>query len=105
MTEPVADFIVAIGSNGRVTNQASVRKALDQDPALRADIEKVDRLLDKEKEVLDPSGDAPDQGMKPAGQLVATEEVAVGRIGWKTCKIALCRPSQRLEFIRSTFAT
>lgn len=85
MTSPIAELIVAVGSDGRVTVQSSMSKALSEDPALRADVDQVQDTLKKELEVLDSSSESSLIQKSPAGQLVTEEEVVVGSVGWGAC--------------------
>lgn len=87
MTESLAAFVAVTGRDGVVTGRASVTEALDQDVALRKDVERVEQALEKvpvEKDEISK----PEQAAKPNGQLIAKEEVAKGRIGWEACEFS-----------------
>ncbi|KAG8874159.1 hypothetical protein FRB97_006107 [Tulasnella sp. 331] len=77
MTNPIAEMIVAMGSNGHVTAPSSISKALSEDPALQADINRTQDSMKKEPEVLDPSSETTATEQIPRGQLVTGEEVVV----------------------------
>lgn len=82
----MADLVVSLGSNGRVASQGSVPEALSKDPVLTADVEEVDRIMQKEEEVVDADDKTPGEKAKPSGKLVQKEEVAEGRINWGHCE-------------------
>ncbi|KAG8864753.1 hypothetical protein FRB96_003338, partial [Tulasnella sp. 330] len=80
MTAPLADFVVTVGSNGRVTSQDSIPEALSKDLELREAAQETTEVEKKEDQVVDDK--APAKEKKPSGQLIANEETAEGRIVW-----------------------
>ncbi|KAG8864758.1 hypothetical protein FRB96_003344 [Tulasnella sp. 330] len=84
MTNAIAERIVAVGSNGRVTVPRDMFKALREDPALRANIDRTQDTVTKEQEVLDSSLETAVIEKIPFGQFVAEEEVVIGKMGWRT---------------------
>lgn len=82
MVNPIAGYVVALGTDGRILSQGSLSDALDKDSHLVED--------DPEEGVTDDS-DAlePERATvsaKEGGKLIVEEEVAVGRVGWSACK-------------------
>lgn len=87
MTSALADYVVALGSNGRISSRGSVSEALEKDSDLRADVTTVNESNEKEGKVIDPEDNAlPKEGDKPSGQLIAKEEIIEGRVGWDACE-------------------
>ncbi|KAF9553875.1 multidrug resistance-associated ABC transporter [Agrocybe pediades] len=82
LASPVADFIVSVGTDGRVKSQGKeLSVALKQNPALKQDAE-----FDQEAtEIGQAELDLPPK--KPAGKdgkLVIAEEIAQGHVTWKS---------------------
>ena len=85
LTRPIADFVIALGNDGRVVSQGSLDKALKEDSALyeelRAEVDelaKADQVVDDQKPD-EPKGDSD-------GKLVVAEEIQEGRVGWSACE-------------------
>lgn len=85
MVSPLADFVVDMGSNGRILSQGSLASAVERDSVLlkgikeeRAEIEKAEQEIAPEK--------AEDTEVKPiAGKLIVAEEMEDGHVGWSAC--------------------
>lgn len=82
MASPIADFVVALGTDGRITSQGSIASALEHDQKLAAEIAKAEAELEKSEESIDEHtpNESPAQD---TGKLVVEEEVAVGHVGWQ----------------------
>ncbi|KAH7340934.1 hypothetical protein B0J17DRAFT_716110 [Rhizoctonia solani] len=71
MVSEVADFVVSLGTDGRIASQGSIDEAFRLNPKLKAEAEK-------------------DQEMERKGdQLMVAEEVAEGHVGWPALKLFL----------------
>ncbi|KZT67108.1 multidrug resistance-associated ABC transporter [Daedalea quercina L-15889] len=85
MASPIADFVVALGTDGRITSQGSIANALENNKKLAAEVAKEEAEIEKAETTVD------DQGPKPprqdAGKLVVEEEIAAGHVGWQAMKI------------------
>ncbi|KAI1790062.1 P-loop containing nucleoside triphosphate hydrolase protein [Ganoderma leucocontextum] len=95
MVSPIADFIVDVGSDGRILSQGTLENALAQDSELLKDVEqeveelqKADQEIDGEKaeDVIVPSS---------AGKLVIAEEIEEGHVGWRAMLLYLGNMSTR----------
>ena len=82
MASPIADFVVALGTDGRITSQGSIANALEHDKKLAAEIAKEEAEIEKAEATVDElaTNDPPKQD---SGKLVVEEEVAVGHVGWQ----------------------
>lgn len=80
MASPIADFVVALGTDGRVTSQGTVADALKHNKRLRAELEKEKAAEDKAEQTVDDSDSA--QKKKSDGKLVVAEEIAEGHVRW-----------------------
>ena len=78
MTKGLADFVVALGSNGKVQSQGSMSKALAHDYKLTEEPPQIDQMDD----AVDDDGLGEAATRKAAGKLIVEEEVAVGHVGW-----------------------
>lgn len=84
LTAPVAEHVVSMSSDGRI---------LSQGPPSTATLAKgSDFSSDNEKDTIDEEQSAEGGGdTKKAsdGKLIATEEIAEGRVGWRACEPSL----------------
>ncbi|KAH8072269.1 hypothetical protein BXZ70DRAFT_1074090 [Cristinia sonorae] len=88
LASPIADFVVSLGRNGRISQQGSLSKVLAKDASLSAELKVEEKELVKADETIDDSN-VPDGEIKLAqdGKLVVAEEIAVGRVGWAEVKL------------------
>lgn len=96
MTSAVADYVVAVGANGRIISRGTIAEALERDPALRGDVAETSRVAKEEEKIIDPEEKPPKEGEKPSGQLITKEEISEGRVGWDACK---SRPTPLPELV------
>ena len=82
LASPVAEFVVSMGSDGRVASQGSLSKILAKDSELSAQItEESQKILNVEEEIDEADqNDSADKNHE--GKLIVEEEIAVGHIGW-----------------------
>ncbi|KAF9516655.1 hypothetical protein BS47DRAFT_1371638 [Hydnum rufescens UP504] len=77
MTGPFAQFVVSIGSNGRIASQGTIGDALSKNKALLAKVA-------TENEAIESLVDGPDEpkkeGEKAGGKLMTDEEIALGHV-------------------------
>ena len=81
----MAEFVVSIGSNGRIASQGSLSSALAKDKKLSAEVEKENEAIEKAEHDPLESETTPDADTKAAaqaGKLIVEEEVEVGHVGW-----------------------
>ncbi|KAI0709575.1 P-loop containing nucleoside triphosphate hydrolase protein [Cerioporus squamosus] len=82
LTRPVAEFVVALGTDGRIVSQGSFDKALKDDRELQAELAAEKEEMEKAEEEIDAAPLEGEAGKKD-GKLVVAEEISVGRVGWK----------------------
>ncbi|KAH9907116.1 ABC transporter type 1, transmembrane domain-containing protein [Fomitopsis serialis] len=85
MASPIADFVVALGTDGRVSSQGSIANALAHDKKLAAELAKEELELEKAEATVDEQ--TPEKAPKEDGKLVVEEEVEVGHAGWQAMKL------------------
>ena len=86
LASPVADFVVSLGSDGRILSQGTLSKALAKNKKLANEMkEETDELKKAEGEIdfEEPTTDTEtDVKPKSDGKLIVAEEVAEGHVGW-----------------------
>ncbi|KAH9475153.1 ATP-binding cassette transporter abc4 [Psilocybe cubensis] len=89
LASPIADFVVSIGSDGRIKSQGiKVSTALKRNPALAAEAKHDKEVIENaQTEIVEtetvpkkPSGD---------GKLVIAEEIAEGHVTWKSIMLLI----------------
>lgn len=80
MTSPVADFVVSLGSDGRILSQGTMSKALATSNALTKELKAEASGLQRAEETVD--GEAPESREGKSGKLMIAEEVAEGHVSW-----------------------
>ncbi|KAJ3523042.1 hypothetical protein NMY22_g11626 [Coprinellus aureogranulatus] len=84
LAKPVADFIVSMGSDGRVLSQGSVSDTLKLDRKLAKELKTEEEKLKK----ADDEVEAHEEAGKPAdGKLILAEEQEEGHVGWGALKM------------------
>lgn len=93
----MANFVVSIGSDGKILSQGTVSDALAKDQTLSLEVAEEEKNIEKAEDEIDPTEDAAkptDDSKKDAGKLVVAEEIAVGHVSWsagKPSRLSLCR--------------
>ncbi|THU91650.1 ATP-binding cassette transporter [Dendrothele bispora CBS 962.96] len=88
LAEPIADFVVSVGSNGCVFSRKSVKEAINKDRSLQVEAKKDKEMLERAGENIDPSAgvdptwDKANVDQPKSGKLVIAEEKETGRVSW-----------------------
>ncbi|KAI9061281.1 P-loop containing nucleoside triphosphate hydrolase protein [Trametes sanguinea] len=95
MVSPIANFVIDMGSDGRILSQGSLKSALSQDPRLLYDVQEEREELEKAEGEL--SSEKPDDAVahQAAGRLTVAEEREEGHVGWSALKLFLGNMSNR----------
>ena len=86
MVSPVADFVVDMGSDGRILSQGSLSNALAHDAKLLKELQQEQEEIAKAKQELDKETPDDDKAKQSAGKLVVEEETELGHVGLKASK-------------------
>jgi hypothetical protein len=87
MTSPIADFVVSLGSDGRVVSQGTISTALKLNKDLSAEVEADKQDEQLVEEVMD--AETPNAPAKPgSGKLIVAEEIAEGHVSFDASEIA-----------------
>ncbi|KAI0080061.1 P-loop containing nucleoside triphosphate hydrolase protein [Panus rudis PR-1116 ss-1] len=86
MTSPIAEFVVSLGSDGRVLSQGTLSKALAKNKKLAVELKEETEEIQKHEDEIDQP-DEPDVPAKSDGKLIVDEEIALGHVGWKALKL------------------
>ncbi|KAJ7045853.1 hypothetical protein C8F04DRAFT_1066426 [Mycena alexandri] len=87
MTSKIAGFVVSLGLDGRVRSQGSLADALAKDEVLAKEVIKDQEILDATEKEIDSLPAAVEEPKKKDGKLIIAEEIAVGRISWKSLNL------------------
>ncbi|KZT18101.1 hypothetical protein NEOLEDRAFT_1152799 [Neolentinus lepideus HHB14362 ss-1] len=86
LASPVANFVVSIGTDGRILSQGTVSDALAKDHKLSKEVAQEEKAMEKVEDEIDSAeqdaGKPDNDAKKDAGKLVVAEEVAVGHVSW-----------------------
>ncbi|KAH9829649.1 uncharacterized protein C8Q71DRAFT_887891 [Rhodofomes roseus] len=85
LASPIADYVVAVGLDGRVSGEDSIASALEHDSRLAAEVATEGQEVAKGESEVE---EIPDEAaQKVDGRLVIEEEVEVGHVGWSAMKL------------------
>jgi len=93
MTSPIADFVVSLGSDGRVLSQGTMSKALATGGVLAKELKAKEAVLHKVEEMVD--GGALGIPEDKSGRLMVAEEVAEGHVSWSACEFPTLHSKHR----------
>ncbi|KAI0373552.1 P-loop containing nucleoside triphosphate hydrolase protein [Pilatotrama ljubarskyi] len=91
LVRPIADFVVALGADGRIASQGSLDKTLQEDRELLDELETEEEQLKQAEQELEKPELV--QNNAPKGKLVVAEEVAEGRVGWDALRLYIVHAS------------
>jgi len=80
MTSQIADFVVSLGSDGRVLSQGTLSKVLATSKTLTKGLKAEEAELHKAEETVD--AEVPGVSENKSGKLMVAEEVAEGHVSW-----------------------
>ncbi|KAJ7096031.1 P-loop containing nucleoside triphosphate hydrolase protein [Mycena crocata] len=83
MTQPIAKYIISMGSNGRIHNHGPISEALATDEVLADELDQDQQVLpDKKLDEVGPPA-------APTDKLIVAEEIEEGHVGWDSLKLYL----------------
>ncbi|KAI0633842.1 multidrug resistance-associated ABC transporter [Trametes polyzona] len=93
LIRPIADFVVALGSDGRIASQGSLEKTLQEDVQLQSELTSEEEQLKSAEEIIDKLD--PEAKDVQTGKLIVAEEIKEGHVGWDTLRIFAVNISSR----------
>lgn len=84
MASPIADFVVSLGTDGRVQSQGTLSKVLAKDDKLAEELAEESEEIKKAQDEVDHVD--PDDEVAPKkgdGKLVVAEEISEGHVSWQ----------------------
>ena len=78
--QPIADFVVSLGTNGRIHSQGSLSNVLETDEAL---VSESSEQMPSEK--AEQSTDVTPLDATKKGKLIVEEEISAGQVSWRAC--------------------
>ncbi|KAF7966730.1 hypothetical protein HWV62_37249 [Athelia sp. TMB] len=82
MIGPIAQFVLSLGTDGRIVSQGTISEALVHDETLAKEEASETEIMAKADTEIDPDIEK----TKPDGTLIVAENIAEGRITWETLK-------------------
>lgn len=89
LASPIADYLIALNSDGTIRSQGTVEKLLKEDVVLKSVASRAMESAEG-KEQYDEK-EAEEQLRKEQGKQIAEEDVAVGRVTWPVCECVFGR--------------
>ena len=84
MASPIADFVVSLGTDGRVVSQGTLSKVLAKDDKLAEELAEEREEIEKAAHEIDAvQPDQTDAPKKGDGKLVVSEEISEGHVSWQ----------------------
>ncbi|KAI0750650.1 hypothetical protein C8Q80DRAFT_1097969 [Daedaleopsis nitida] len=100
MASPIADFVVSLGTDGRVQSQGSLSKVLAKDDKLAEELaeerEEIEKAVHEIDAVQPDETDAPKKG---DGKLVVSEEISEGHVSWQALRLYLLSMGGGYSFV------
>ncbi|GJE87809.1 multidrug resistance-associated ABC transporter [Phanerochaete sordida] len=96
LAAPIAEFVVSLGTDGRIKSQGSLSSALEKDARLAADAAKERLQLKKADETVDGT-ESQGTDRKASGKLIVEEEVAQGNVSWAAIKTLVVNTAKSSE--------
>lgn len=84
VVQPIADFVVSLGTDGRVHSQGSLTNALEADKDLASEI--IEQVQHEKAEAVAEDLVPETTEREKKGKLIVEEEVSMGQVGWSACK-------------------
>jgi hypothetical protein len=84
LTSPIADFVVSLGSDGRILSQGTISDALAKDKKLRHAVAKEKKKVERAEEAEAEAEAHGEDKTEAAGKLVLEEETAVGHLSFSS---------------------
>ena len=85
MVSPIADFVVSVGSEGRILSQGTLLSALERDSKLMQELQEEQEEIRKTEGEIDADDEDEfenDVAKQATGKVVVAEEMEEGHIGW-----------------------
>ena len=92
MVGPIAQFVLSLGTDGRIVSQGTISEALIHVETLAQEEASETEIMAKADAEIDPEIEK----TKPDGTLIVAENIAEGRITWATRKSYSIHLTKRL---------
>ena len=90
ITRPLADFVVSLGTDGRIASQGSHSSALAKDKTLAKEAAAEAEVTNKAEHTVDEAEPAEEAAApKSDGKLIVAEEIQEGHVGWPARKLSV----------------
>ncbi|EKM60769.1 uncharacterized protein PHACADRAFT_246884 [Phanerochaete carnosa HHB-10118-sp] len=100
ITRPIADYVVSLGTDGRIKSQGTLSSALAKDKKLAKEAAESAQETDKAEHTVDRSEPVAESAApKSDGKLIVAEEISEGHVGWPALKLYLAALGGDSQFI------
>ncbi|TFY61104.1 hypothetical protein EVG20_g7183 [Dentipellis fragilis] len=89
MAAPIADRVITVGLDGKVSSSDTVAEAIREDKDLSAEIKEEMEETEKALEEIDAEDPEAPDAKKADGKLTVEEDIALGHISWDAMKLYL----------------
>ena len=86
MVSPIAEFVVDMGSDGRIISQGTLSNALAHDAKLLKELKQEQDEIEKASDEVDHDKPNDEDSKQAAGKLVVEEETELGHVQWTACE-------------------
>ncbi|KAI0640442.1 P-loop containing nucleoside triphosphate hydrolase protein [Trametes meyenii] len=87
IVSPIVDFVVDMGSDGRILSQGTLANALARDSKLLREVNEENEEIEKAENEVDSEKPEDATAKQTAGKLVVAEEMEDGHVGWSAMKL------------------
>ncbi|KAH9939279.1 uncharacterized protein BXZ73DRAFT_99483 [Epithele typhae] len=82
MASPIADYVVSLSTDGRVSGQGTLSKVIAKNDELSKELAQEEAELKKTEDTVDTAEFEAEVATKADGKLIVAEEIAVGHVSW-----------------------
>ncbi|KZT36273.1 P-loop containing nucleoside triphosphate hydrolase protein [Sistotremastrum suecicum HHB10207 ss-3] len=108
LCQPIADYVISLGRDGKVVTQGTVDEALKKNVSLQEEVKAEADAMKRVEEVQAVEGlkDSPDTEGDDSrkGKLIAAEDMAVGHVTWASVRLYISSLGGPLFFLMFLFA-
>ncbi|EMD39557.1 hypothetical protein CERSUDRAFT_111872 [Gelatoporia subvermispora B] len=87
LASPIAEFVVSMGTDGRVSSHGTLSKILAKDSELSAQVTEESQEIEKADQDVDEADAEATARPVDEGKLIVEEEIAEGHVGWPAMKL------------------
>ena len=86
MASPLADFVVSLGTDGRIASQGSVSDAIAKNKELAEEVKHEEKAIELDEEESPEESEETAEEANASGKLVLAEEIEEGHVSKDACE-------------------